>query len=251
MKVSLFADLDNTLIHSHRKQLTEPKTCVELLNGKNQSFSLNKLSAYLSKQNWMDLIPLTMRTTAQYRRLDPFVQMLGLSRALACNGAVLLNGFENDDGWIERSKQLISNNYLSFKSMLDDSVGKSVILEDPFMFYIKTDKPAEVFNHLKELSCSDTVNLYMDSRKVYFLPAPLNKGRAVNRILEESPALCIAMGDSEPDIPMLNESDYALCPETLYDVVDPRRKKYCCNFRSSDSVIRALDSIKDEVFRFD
>lgn len=246
MKITLFTDLDNTLIHSHRHKLDEPHSCVELLNGKKQSFALDSLVQYLNKQDWIRIVPLTMRTLTQYKRLSTLIQSLQLRDALICNGAILLNNFENNNRWEEESRRLVAP-FLDRLTCLDEYAS---VRNLPFMFYIITDHPEDTFTKVSELAEGQLL-LFKDSRKVYCLPASNNKGQAVKRFMRTSPGLSVAIGDSEPDVSMLNESDYAICPQFLYDGIHPRRQKYLCDLRSSSQIISALNSIKKEVFGCD
>lgn len=246
MKLTLFTDLDNTLIHSHRHKLDEPHSCVELLNGKRQSFTLDSLVQYLNNQDWLRIVPLTMRTPTQYKRLSTLVQSLQLRDALICNGAILLNNFENNDKWEEESRRLVAP-YLDKMIYLGES---AAVRNLPFMFYIITDHPDETFTRMSKLAEGQLL-LFKDSRKVFCLPASNNKGQAVKRFMYGNPGLSIAIGDSDPDISMLNESDYAICPHSLYHCVNPRRRKYLCDLRSSSQIISAFNSIKKEVFGCD
>lgn len=246
MKLTFFTDLDNTLIHSHRHKLSEPHSCVELLNGKRQSFVLDSLIQYLNKQDWLKIVPLTMRTLAQYKRLSLLAQSLQLRDALICNGAILLNKFENNIRWEEDSYRLA----VPYLDQLTSLEKNATVSDFPFVFYIVTDHTEETYVKLSELTDRQLL-LFKDSRKVYFLPASNNKGNAVKRYLHWNSGLSISMGDSEPDLSMLNESDYAICPHSLYDSVRPRRQKYLCDLRSSNQIISALNSIKKEVFGCD
>ncbi len=245
MKLTLFTDLDNTLIHSHRHRLTEPGSCVELLNGRRQSFALDALVSYLRDGDWLDIVPVTMRTFEQYSRLGPLIEALGLSRALICSGAILLDRLAFDGSWLEESRRLAGRSRGALARLREASPAGSVVSVDPFMFYIKTDRPGEVLDELREKADPGSVLLYRDSGKVYCLASAFSKGTAVERFGGRP---CIAVGDSEPDIPMLNAADYAVCPDALYDRVRPRQRKYRCSLGSSDQVIRALNSIRKEVF---
>ena len=62
------------------------------------------------------------------------------------------------------------------------------------------------------------VEVFQNGVKVYVVPRKLSKGTAVRRLKERLDAeLVIAAGDSEFDLPMLQEADLAIAPKGLTD----------------------------------
>ena len=51
---------------------------------------------------------------------------------------------------------------------------------------------------------------------MYCAPAAINKGIAVNRLMEQLPSnITVGIGDSENDIPMLEQVDVPILPQSL------------------------------------
>ena len=247
----LFSDLDGTLIHSHRRELKGRKICVEQLDGKPQSYIAAQLRDYLPRQDWLETVPVTMRTCAQYARLAPLIDGLRLNFALVCNGAILLEGLEKDPAWISESYARCGDDLAALKTLLASArklvPPDAVTTEAPFLFYVKAARPDAVYRALS--AACPQMALYRDSRKVYCLSPAFRKGEALKRWREQRGAgrIVIAMGDSEPDISMLCAADYAVCGPRIDSRVTPGRRKFACDFTDPDALLECLEDIKKEV----
>lgn len=104
--ITLFSDLDNTLIFSHRKEYNEEKILVEYIDGKEQSYISAKLAQFLKECSNISLIPITTRSCEQYKRIFVLPDMLHEQHALTCNGGVLLIDGVVDEEWLTDSNQL-------------------------------------------------------------------------------------------------------------------------------------------------
>ena len=72
--------------------------------------------------------------------------------------------------------------------------------------FTKSEKPFTSVMRLKERLDESLTDIFSNGAKVYIVPKRLNKGMAVSRFQKRYPSdLVIAAGDSEFDIPMLNE----------------------------------------------
>ena len=64
------------------------------------------------------------------------------------------------------------------------------------------------------------IRIEHDHRKVYLFPPDVNKGRAVRQLISRlRPAVTVGAGDSGMDVPMLNETDYALATERISTLI--------------------------------
>ena len=276
-----FSDLDNTLIHSHRHQISEPMVWVEELNGRRQSFMSRRSFDYFKTRNWLEVIPTTMRTVEQYTRLLGLGEALGWHLALVCNGAVLLVDGKEDPAWREESIRFSENDQPAYEATLGkalDAYGReNIVSVDRIMFYIKGTEADLTYRYLKENSDSGHVFVYKDSRKVYCLPVSLRKGCAVQRFRKtqgdgpfvrayrdetqgdgpfvrvyrdgcfDKDLLCIAAGDGPSDVGMLEQADICLCPRELDGAVEHARRKILCEGFFADSICRELENIRTEI----
>ena len=155
-----FSDLDNTLIYSHRHQISEPMVWVEELNGRRQSFMSRRSFDYFKTRNWLEVIPTTMRTVEQYTRLLGLGEALGWHLALVCNGAVLLVDGKEDPAWREESIRFSENDQPAYAATLGkalDAYGReNIVSVDRIMFYIKGTEADLTYRYLKENSDSGT-----------------------------------------------------------------------------------------------
>lgn len=217
------SDLDNTLIFSHRKKLSGKKLVTEYLNGREQSYMTEKtllmLSTFCSLEGNI-LVPLTTRTFKQYDRLKPFSDALGIRTALISNGAVLLENGKPDPEWLMESHSIAEPFYEDIKkscSIMKEFVEEShVHFIEPFMSYCRPPSVDEPFAMLKKEFEGTDMMVISSSGKLYCLPKLLSKGNAVRRFIRRKAAEgagVFAAGDSEFDISMLQEAEYAFVPE--------------------------------------
>lgn len=247
----LFSDIDNTLIQSHRHIYHGKKVWVEYLNGHEQSYMPQNTYDYFRSQNWLKVIPVTTRTKIQYERLSDLSNSLGWDIALICNGAILLKNGKEDCSWTEESLHLSMKDRDSFVWLCQKAhkiVDSSQIVEIPdIMFYVKTEKAEEIHNYLFEIMDSEHIEIHKDARKVYCFPKSLNKGMAIERMMKRlGRTSCIAAGDSEFDISMLEKASIALCPEELSKNISIHRRVIPCADIFPDTICHELEKIKRE-----
>lgn len=219
------SDLDNTLIYSHRRNISGKKTAIEYLDGREQSYVTEKtlllLRTFCSKEGSL-LVPVTTRTYSQYSRLRPLSDMLGIKYALVCNGAELYVNGKSDDLWREESMRLIqplSAELIRCCNILKRFTDEShVHYIEPYMVYCKPENPQQSIEALNAAHLSDGMSIIFTSGKLYCLPEVLSKGNAARRFIARFPDKDISLisaGDSEFDISMLSVSDISFAPEKL------------------------------------
>ena len=247
--LTLFLDIDNTLIYSHRHSINTPKRAAEFLNGKEQSFITEKTYTYLSARKDIRIIPVTTRTLSQFGRIEALLSELGCTISLVCNGAILLDNGAVDTRWMDESLKLSENERKELPlatRWLQNRCGMEKIHTASDLFvYSATDNPVSAACELSQIVDSQKVDVLCDSRKVYCIPKSLNKGTALRRFSQK---YCVdtfvAAGDSEFDIPMLNQADIAIIPRELQNFVTSE-KTFVCDTEGlfSDEICRIISKL--------
>ena len=181
-QIRFFCDLDHTLIYSHRVPLDDPKTEVEYLNGKVQSFMTQRTLSFLRSQDAFRLIPVTTRSKTQYDRILVFQDILRCDYALICNGGVLLVDGTEDEAWYEESLSMVSGELPELHSLrqLTEQLSPASRIHDVhgLYFYLKHSEPDLFAGQLTQHTHTQKVRILYDRHKVYCLPVSLHKGSA-------------------------------------------------------------------------
>ncbi len=219
----LFSDLDNTLIYSHRHELTGEKIPIEYLRGREQSYMTLLTYNSLINLDGIRFVPVSTRSEAQYRRLV-FMDILHARHAIICNGGKLLIDGNEDKSWTDETYEMVApyEKYLEEAIEIFASIGSIGDIKRPeiYMCYATADDPKAVYDLLVDAIGSDEIVSEYDARKVYLFIRGIDKGTAVKRYVERFSAdRVIAAGDCRIDIPMLNEADYALAPKEILKYV--------------------------------
>lgn len=221
MKIFM-SDLDNTLIYSYKHEIGKEKTCVEIYQDREISYMTNRSCELLKAVTEKVLfVPTTTRTKEQYERIHLGIEIP--EYALVCNGGLLLVDGREDSQWYQESLQLVADCQEELEKAwycLETDENRSMELRnirDLFLF-TKSEKPCQSAERLKEILNLSLVEVFQNGVKVYAVPRKLSKGMAVSRLKERLDAeLVIAAGDSEFDLPMLQEADIAIAPKELTD----------------------------------
>ena len=221
MKIFM-SDLDNTLIYSYKHEIGEEKTCVEIYQDREVSYMTNRSCDLLKAVTEEILfVPTTTRTIEQYERIHLDV---GIPKyALVCNGGVLLVDGGEDSQWYQESLQMVGDCQEELEkawNCLEKDENRSMELRNikELFLFTKSEKPCQSAERLKEILNLSLVEVFQNGVKVYVVPRKLSKGTAVRRLKERLDAeLVIAAGDSEFDLPMLQEADLAIAPKGLTD----------------------------------
>lgn len=225
--MKLFAsDLDRTLIYSKRA-LEEMETPwnqsmmgVEVKNGKHVSF-MTKESYYLLKEiaSRYLFIPVTTRTYAQYKRIFIFEREVSVSYCVTSNGARIHYNGEIMKEWEERLKQQLGVDCIEKEEMLKmlqkyPLPGELKIADNLFFYYVlKRTIDADLKIELSKIAASNGWNISLQGRKLYFMPGPVCKGKALEYIKErEGIEQTIGAGDSLLDLPFLNVCQTSFIP---------------------------------------
>ena len=207
----LACDLDNTLIHSHKRRRPDD-ICVELYDGHEQSFMSPRALDLLKKiAAQMLFVPITTRSIAQYRRIH-WTENFRPRYAVTSNGAYFLDG-DNQENFLRDEVLPYADELtaLQKKFSTDERFDICRIVDDSFLFLRgRDDLDVAAVTFDTNLTAQHT------GKKIYLFPPSLNKGNALKLLAKKFHAEKIfAAGDSEIDLPMLKLADVAFAPKTL------------------------------------
>ncbi|MBD3921235.1 hydrolase [Paenibacillus sp. PR3] len=222
------SDLDQTLIFSRRSMIVpedEPGIrIVEWINGKSQSFMSEASIAVLKELNErLVFVPVTTRTMAQYRRIEVFQRDIVPAYAITSNGGRILIRGEEDAYWQKLVQDRLKRAACSseearqwFAPIVQPEWVKEERLCDELFYVYMVDRdklPLEAVQERAELLAERGWEVSVQGRKVYLVPAVVNKRDAVSYIRQRHPeAALIASGDSLLDRSLLEAADDAIAP---------------------------------------
>ena len=247
---TLFVDVDNTLIYSHRHVITSPKHVVEMLNGKEQSYITQFTYSFLTGERGFSIVPVTTRTLPQYQRVEKLIQEIGCEYSLICNGAVLLHNMQIDPDWYKETLEIVGTETIEIaaaKEWMIEHCGEASTHSAFGLFvYAKTASSKDLATKLKKNIDTNKVNVLFDHSKTYCIPKSLNKGSAIKRFSQRFHVTdSIAAGDSEFDIPMLNQADIAIIPRGLENAVQNENLFICeTDDLFSDEICKIISELK-------
>lgn len=226
--ITLFCDLDNTILFSHRKTLNTSKRVAEMINGVEQSYITERTFNFLSSCHSVSVVPVTTRTQLQYKRVAKTLESFNCNYALILNGAVLLRDGRIDATWLNESKKLVKSAASEMEkasSLLERYGMVSLSYSDTFLSYARVEEPTIITEMIKHDINTALINVFSDSRKVYCIPSVLTKGNAVRRLLKQiEPGVSIAVGDSDNDLSMFETVDIPIVPFILKERVSNTNK---------------------------
>lgn len=243
-----FSDLDNTLIYSHRTTFIQEKVLVEYLRGKEQSFMTQETYNFMCS-NRIKFIPVTTRSVEQYNRLFVFGKEIVADHALVCNGAILLNKGLIDEKWLFETKSIANKGIKVLEQIQNEISEYEMNNVEGVMLYFKVEEPEELAMILRDKYVNESVYIGYDKRKVYIVPAEINKGAAVKRYCSRfGITKTISSGDSEFDIPMLNTTNISIAPDMLASQIVSKGEKFTVGDSQiiSDAICKRLEIIIEE-----
>ncbi len=218
MKKILFAcDMDNTLIHS-RRLYRDGDVCVEMYEGREQSFMSPKAIQLLDKvaeNQQIDFLPVTTRSIAQFSRIT---LPSAIQTALVSNGTIMLNNGIADEKWQSQSLSQVESYMSEMKSLCEKYAASGLfrtvkIVDGMFLFAARESRDG-IYDVAAECAKETTLRLEVSGRKMYWFPPIADKGKALAkfRSMYEYDTV-ISAGDSSIDYPMLETADVALVPD--------------------------------------
>lgn len=226
--ITLFCDLDNTIIFSHRKELNTSKRVAELLNGVEQSYITERTFSFLSSCRSISFVPVTTRTLQQYERVKGTIQSFNSKYALILNGAILLKNGDVDDLWLNESRELVkdaTDEMNKAATLLKRYCKKPLRYRDDFLIYSSAKEPKAIAEKIEKGIDSSRINVFFDSRKVYCAPLSMSKGNNVRRFSRYYQSnVTIGVGDSKNDLSMLESVDIPILPQLLTSFITNPQK---------------------------
>jgi hydroxymethylpyrimidine pyrophosphatase-like HAD family hydrolase len=212
MKMIVASDLDRTLMYSNRalEEFGRPEkgelTPVELSAGTWVGYMTDAAFSSLKQlsQNCL-FIPVTTRTTAQFKRFVIFEKEIPLTYAITTNGASILYKGEPLSSW---SEQLLAQ--MKSESARQEEVlaalkkegfrldGQRKQAEKLFFYFILNSlPPAHELLAIRGLCAMYGWRTSLQGRKLYIIPNTISKGNALQFICEREGMPAIAgAGDS-------------------------------------------------------
>lgn len=220
------SDLDRTLIYSKRfvtQGLEEDLVPVELYKDEVMSYMTKKSIEILKEIAFKYMfIPVTTRTIEQYLKINIFNDNTLNKYAVTTNGGSILINRKLDIEWKNimdkelRECEAISKVMETHKRMIKDHFVLKTRVADEKFFYnvVELDKfdyscLYEFDEYLKE----NGWKIYIQGRKIYYIPSVLTKSNALRHIMErENITNIIASGDSLLDLSMLKIANRGFVP---------------------------------------
>ena len=211
-KVIFAADLDNTLLYSY-KHRRPGDICIEYIKGKEQGYmpaSVYEMLGGIAKR--ATIIPVTTRSVDQYKRINWPAQAEPKMAAVA-NGSILLGDPELNQRWEENVEASLSE-LERMRDILAVSTEyiRCRIVDKKYLF-VYCAQGIDPLLKSAAIQALTTLKVTASGRKIYLFPPGVDKGTATLKIRQFlEPALLISAGDSDIDLPMLNQADIALVP---------------------------------------
>ncbi|MGQ3478158.1 HAD family hydrolase [Paenibacillus sp. TY11] len=259
------SDLDQTLIYSKRSlgiPLESPGLLpAEQMDGATSAFiSAQALQLLKALPEDVMFMPVTTRTMEQYRRITVFQTELIPAYAVTSNGGNIIVGGEVDQGWnrliheqVRRGGAHAEEARQVFGQVLHEDwvVNERFCDELFYAFMIERDRmPLEQVLEKARIMREMGWEVSIQGRKVYLVPAAVNKQAAVEHIrnLTDGGAV-VASGDSLLDRCLLDYADYAIAPRHGELYREQLRDKLEVNYRFTEvSGAYAADEIMAYVY---
>lgn len=245
-------DLDNTIMHSYKHRRADD-VCMEWIKDKMQGFMSKNTIELFNKMVASNIcfVPVTTRSIHQYYRIELPNNYIP-SYAITTNGAFLFHNAEIDKSWAtsfesdaDRYKEELME--LHRITSTDGRYIRSRLVDDRYLF-IYCKNASEIDTCVQEYRESHpNLSIVSSNKKIYFFPPSINKGTAAETLKARlNPQLVISAGDSEIDIPMLNEADIVIVPnDFMASKIAHNKQIYVCNMRErfSEYVLNTVNLI--------
>jgi Predicted hydrolases of the HAD superfamily len=226
----LFAsDLDQTLIYSHRRiasqEIIAQSRPVEWLDTRYISYMTQNAIRQLREISRQVLfVPVTTRTKLQFQRINFFDYGIVPRYAVTSNGGTIFKEGREDEDWTHQVLRsgdsclapqdlLLKFEEIAHPSWVIENSGKWA---DNLFYYclIEREKiPLSELAAFKIWTSRNNWELSVQGRKLYLVPANINKKSAIQYIQAQVPIeSVVAAGDSLLDLEMLKAADFAIAP---------------------------------------
>ncbi len=209
------SDLDRTLMYSDRalEELGVPENVllkpVELNKGKWAGYMTASAFSMLKEINQNSLfIPVTTRTTEQFKRFIIFEKEIPLSYAITTNGAQILYKGQPLKDWSDQVTIQLKNGSATEVELVAALKRAGIFLDGErkqaerlFFYFILNSLPTPLdLIDIRELTDKYGWKVSLQGRKLYFIPDAISKGKALEFICNREGMEAIAgAGDSVLD----------------------------------------------------
>jgi hydroxymethylpyrimidine pyrophosphatase-like HAD family hydrolase len=223
------SDLDRTLMYSKRAlnelgHSSETKLKpVEMKDGNWVGYMTETAFSDLKKLSRESLfIPVTTRTTEQYKRFVIFENEVPLTYAITSNGANILYKGKPLKEWSEKLFFKMAHETLGLDEFLSTLLNEGYYFDGQlkkvdklFFYFILNCLPSSYeLSDIRELASSKGWRLSLQGRKLYFIPKLISKGNALRFICEREGMEALAgAGDSVLDWDFLKNCRYPFVPK--------------------------------------
>jgi hydroxymethylpyrimidine pyrophosphatase-like HAD family hydrolase len=222
------SDLDRTLMYSNRalKEFGIPENIalkpVEFHKGTWTGYMTEAAFSMLKEVSSHSLfIPVTTRTTQQFKRFVIFEKEIPLTYAITSNGAHILYKGEPLKEWSEQLTIQLKNGCAPEEELLSALKNAGITLdgerkraENLFFYFILNCLPTpSELREIRELTAQYGWKMSLQGRKLYFIPNAISKGKALEFICNREGMKAMAgAGDSVLDWDFLKNCTYRFVP---------------------------------------
>ncbi len=226
MKMMFASDLDRTLIYSQRALIDFGQENIQGLIPVERKDKQNV--AYMTKRsfellgqltNQLLFVPVTTRTSDQFKRIFPFMEEIALTYAVTSNGANIIYKGEPLIEWRNYIEARLSKECTSLEKMIAvletlNINGQIKRAENLFFYYILEEALSkEKIEIIHSIAAQNSWRVSIQGKKLYVMPNPISKGEAINFIKKRQGIQTIyGAGDSILDYDFLKICDLAYVP---------------------------------------
>ncbi len=217
-KVLFFADLDDSLFQTKRKNLTGKYVATFPNNVLKKSFytqSQFQLLNFLLRNNEIIFIPLTARTKEQFQRTNIYKQK---QAQIYSNyyGSLL---YIDDQEEVTYNRKIAKESKIVFEHI--NKISEKVVKKYPDVLFANVDdkyittetKNIDAINYLQHLITNQKhiVEVYLEEKYTTVIPKSSNKSSIVKYLKRKfKPILTIGLGNSLSDLDFLNICDFKI-----------------------------------------
>lgn len=217
-KVLFFADLDDSLFQTKRKDLTGKYVATFPKNILKKSYytkSQLQLLNFLLRNNEIIFIPLTARTKEQFQRTKIYKQKQAQIYSNYYGSLLYINDQED----VVYNRKIAKESKIVFEYI--NKISAKVVKKYPDVFfanvddkYITTDtKNIDAISYLQQLISNQKhiVEIYHEEKYTTLIPKSSNKSSIVKYLKRKfKPIMTIGMGNSVSDLDFLNMCDFKI-----------------------------------------
>ena len=178
--LTLFLDLDNTIIYSKRR-VSDATDIVKVEDYNNSPLSYMTKSSYeklntLLQRKDIQIVPITTRVDYQFDRIE----LPDFKYAILGNGSVLRINGKIDENWLKDSikyRDFCMSELTKAFMLLKQKYSNIEVLRfpDKMFVYGKFENTAEVSSYLHNSLDSARVNIFTQGKKIYILSKKFDK----------------------------------------------------------------------------